>query len=214
MLLLLASSSIVMAQDCDGLVDEGMMTFYIDADSDGFGGGNSITSCSPTGDYTATRSGDCDDNNPMVNPVNCFNQELLEYFGIGDYDNALLTAMKSVEFADNNFKGLDAQMALAYNNLGFVHFTMDNHEEAERAYIQALQIWEENLGSDHPNVGASLNNLAALYEKAGSYKQAEKYKNRSKEIWQKAQEDASSKLADICDSMTEILFVCPTDNKK
>ena len=52
MLLLLASSSIVMAQDCDGLVDEGMMTFYIDADSDGFGGGNSITSCSPTGDLS------------------------------------------------------------------------------------------------------------------------------------------------------------------
>ena len=146
--------------------------------------------------------------------IDCFNQELLEHIGLGDYENALLTAMKSVEFADNNFKGLDAQMALAYNNLGFVHFKMDNPEEAERAYIQALQIWEETLGYDHPNVGASLNNLAALYEKAGGYKQAEKYRNRSNEIWQKAQEDASSKLADICDSMTELLFVCPTDNKK
>ena len=141
--------------------------------------------------------------------IDCFNQELLEHIGLGDYENALLTAMKSVEFADNNFKGLDAQMALAYNNLGFVHFKMDNPEEAERAYIQALQIWEETLGSDHPNVGASLNNLAALYEKAGGYKQAEKYRKRSKEIWQKAQEEAS---ADICDSMTELLFDCPTDN--
>jgi len=146
--------------------------------------------------------------------IDCFNQELLEHIGLGDYENALLTAMKSVEFADNNFKGLDAQMALAYNNLGFVHFKMDNPEEAERAYIQALQMWEETLGSDHPNVGASLNNLAALYENNGDYKQAEKYRNRSKEIWQKAQEDASSKLADICDSMTELLVVCPTDNKK
>ena len=141
--------------------------------------------------------------------IDCFNQELLEHIGLGDYDNALLTAMKSVEFADNNFKGLDAQMALAYNNLGFVHFKMDNPKEAERAYIQALQIWEETLGSDHPNVGASLNNLAALYEKAGGYKQAEEYRKRSKEIWQKAQEEAS---ADICDSMTELLFDCPTDN--
>ena len=146
---------------------------------------------------------------PSCYNIDCFNQELLEYFGIGDYDNALLTAMKSVEFADNNFKGLDAQMALAYNNLGFVYFKMDNPEEAERAYIQALQIWEETLGSDHPNVGASLNNLAALYEKAGGYKQAEEYRKRSKEIWQKAQEEAS---ADICDSMTELLFDCPTDN--
>ena len=141
--------------------------------------------------------------------IDCFNQELLEHIGLGDYENALLTAMKSVEFADNNFKGLDAQMALAYNNLGFVHFKMDNPEKAERAYIQALQIWEETLGSDHPNVGASLNNLAALYEKAGGYKQAEEYRKRSKEIWQKAQEEASS---DICDSMTELLFDCPTDN--
>ena len=53
------------------------------------------------------------------------------------------TLTPPVEFADNNFKGLDAQMALAYNNLGFVHFKMDNPEKAERAYIQALQIWEE-----------------------------------------------------------------------
>jgi len=146
--------------------------------------------------------------------IDCFNKELIDYFGLRDYGNALLAGMKSVEFADNNFKGLDAQMALTYNNLGFVHFKMDNPEEAERAYIQALQIWEETLGSDHPNVGASLNNLAALYENNGDYKQAEKYRNRSNEIWQKAQEDASSKLANICDSMTEILFVCPTDNKK
>ena len=38
--------------------------------------------------------------------IDCFNQELLEHIGLGDYENALLTAMKSVEFADNNFKGL------------------------------------------------------------------------------------------------------------
>ena len=159
-------------------------------------------------------AGESNDNPPSLERISCqnidcFNQDLLEYFGIGDYDNALLTAMKSVEFADNNFKGLDAQMALAYNNLGFVHFKMDNPEKAERAYIQALQIWEEILGSDHPNIGASLNNLAALYEKAGGYKQAEEYRKRSKEILQKAQEEASS---DICDSMTELLFDCPTDN--
>ena len=122
--------------------------------------------------------------------LDCFNEELFEYFGLGDYKNALLTGMKAVEFADNNFKGLDAQMALTYNNLGFIHFTLGNHGEAERAYIQALEIWEETLGSDHPNVGASLNNLVALYEKIGDYEQAERYSKRS-----------DPKAPDICNTI-------------
>ena len=55
--------------DCDGDVDEGVKTrFYEDEDDDGYGTSSYIEACSPTGDYTATRDGDCDDDDRDVNP--------------------------------------------------------------------------------------------------------------------------------------------------
>ena len=52
----------------------------------------------------------------------------------------------------------------------------------ERAVIvakKALQVAEENAGPDHPDVAASLNNLALLYRAQGQYAQAEPLYKRS-----------------------------------
>jgi tetratricopeptide (TPR) repeat protein len=38
---------------------------------------------------------------------------------------------------------------------------------------RALAICEQQLGTDHPNTAASLNNLAMLYQKQGKYAEAE-----------------------------------------
>jgi Leucine-rich repeat (LRR) protein len=63
--------------DCDGLVDEGVqLTFYADADGDGYGDVNSTTlACTPPPGYVANNT-DCDDTDPNVNPgeiENCAN---------------------------------------------------------------------------------------------------------------------------------------------
>ena len=68
--------------NCDGLIDEDLpvMTFYLDADDDGFGDvNNTIEACSLPMNY-AMVAGDCDDNNIAVNP------EIIEepYNGIDD----------------------------------------------------------------------------------------------------------------------------------
>ena len=39
--------------------------------------------------------------------------------------------------------------------------------------FSALAIYEKALGREHPNVAASLNNLAALYDTQGKYAEAE-----------------------------------------
>ncbi len=56
--------------NCDGNVDENLnvVTYYVDEDGDGFGNDdNTINDCmQPAG--TATIGGDCDDNNPAINP--------------------------------------------------------------------------------------------------------------------------------------------------
>ncbi len=55
--------------DCDGDVDEGATTtFYADLDSDGYGNSaQSVQACSAPQGYVTT-GGDCNDNNPAVNP--------------------------------------------------------------------------------------------------------------------------------------------------
>jgi hypothetical protein len=57
--------------DCDGMTDEGAppVTFYRDADGDGFGDATrSLSACSATTGYVAA-GGDCDDTRPFVSPV-------------------------------------------------------------------------------------------------------------------------------------------------
>ena len=59
--------------DCNGLTDEGVTgqcsPFYKDGDADGWGDGDdSLCLCSPDGEYTATRTGDCDDTRIDVYP--------------------------------------------------------------------------------------------------------------------------------------------------
>ena len=58
--------------DCDGLVDEGVgETYFLDADSDGYGSSelaSSTEACARPQGYSQ-RSGDCDDNNPAINPA-------------------------------------------------------------------------------------------------------------------------------------------------
>ncbi|MGM0556457.1 MAG: MopE-related protein, partial [Myxococcota bacterium] len=55
--------------DCDGTVDENVKTtYYFDGDGDGYGTSSSRTRCSPTGDYTATQTGDCDDSDSNIYP--------------------------------------------------------------------------------------------------------------------------------------------------
>ena len=45
------------------------VVYFLDMDQDGFGiSGNSKCLCGPSGFYTALQGGDCDDNNPLVNP--------------------------------------------------------------------------------------------------------------------------------------------------
>ena len=56
--------------DCDGRTDEGVKTrYYLDSDGDGYGvDGDSRVRCSPTGDYTATQAGDCNDSRGLIYP--------------------------------------------------------------------------------------------------------------------------------------------------
>jgi hypothetical protein len=58
--------------NCNGQTDEanasGCRIYYYDGDRDNYGTSQSQCLCSPSGNYTAVQSGDCNDNDPQVNP--------------------------------------------------------------------------------------------------------------------------------------------------
>ncbi len=57
--------------DCDGLVDDSLtfVTYFPDADADGFGTGNGQSLCQNPGAGFVTIGGDCNDNNTQINPT-------------------------------------------------------------------------------------------------------------------------------------------------
>jgi hypothetical protein len=56
--------------DCNGLVDDGLefITYYVDADGDGFGAGDGIEFCADPGEGYSTVDGDCNDEDPTIYP--------------------------------------------------------------------------------------------------------------------------------------------------
>ncbi len=83
--------------DCDGLTDSGpnvagCVPFYGDNDGDGYGAGDPVCQCGAKGIYTATKTGDCADNDPKINPGAaelCGNQKDDDCDGLTDDANAV-----------------------------------------------------------------------------------------------------------------------------
>jgi CHAT domain-containing protein len=59
---------------------------------------------------------------------------------------------------------------------------MGDYEKAEQMHLRALNIKERALGSEHPSVAVSLNNLASLYNEIGDYEKAEQMHLRALNI--------------------------------
>ncbi|CAN0516221.1 unnamed protein product [Laminaria digitata] len=61
-----------------------------------------------------------------------------------------------------------------------------NYAEAGPLYKRSLAIYEKALGSEHPSVATSLNNLAGFLETQGNYAEAGRLYKRSLAITEKA----------------------------
>jgi len=81
--------------------------------------------------------------------------------------------------------GFEEGGRLLNNAAGYLH-KRGRFAEVEPLYQRALAIWEQALGSDHPNVAQSLNNLAVLYKIQGRTAEAEPLYQRALAIWEHA----------------------------
>ena len=102
------------------------------------------------------------------------------FYELGNYSAGIPPAEEAVKIADIKASPLTLALYLAY--LAILYKDQGKYSEAEPLYLRSLEIYERQLGADHPDVATNLNNLAALYRAQGKYSEAEPLYLRSLEI--------------------------------
>jgi tetratricopeptide (TPR) repeat protein len=110
------------------------------------------------------------------------NQEVVELYRAGEYDRAVVIALKALEVAEQNVGSDHPDVAITLNNLAGLYRTQGEYAKAEPLYKRSLAIWEKALGPDHPDVATILENLAALYRDTKRYRKAEPLEQRAARI--------------------------------
>jgi tetratricopeptide (TPR) repeat protein len=77
----------------------------------------------------------------------------------------------------------DERAAWLYNVLGYQMQEAGAYQKARPYYEQALAIWQEMLGGQHPATATSLNNLGMLLHMMGRYEEAQPYYEQALAIW-------------------------------
>ncbi|XPM60929.2 MAG: tetratricopeptide repeat protein [Leptolyngbya sp. IPPAS B-1204] len=103
-----------------------------------------------------------------------------------DYPTELAKAIEYFEKAIELQTELELPLDLAtsLNNLALLYESQGRYSEAEPLYLRALEIWERQLGADHPAVAISLSNLGLLYVNLERYAEVESLYVRALQIFQ------------------------------
>ena len=78
-----------------------------------------------------------------------------------------------------------ADLGTMLNNVALIFRKSGRQKAAEPYYLHALQIYEKQLGPNHPDVASVLNNLAVFYTNERRYAEAEKIHLRALDIREK-----------------------------
>lgn len=101
---------------------------------------------------------------------------------IGDYDEALEHALRSVEILEAIAPGGTAWRAHALSELAKVQFRQNKSDEALATAKRGLAARREHLGSKHPDVAQSYVLLSAIYVALGRFREAEDLLDRAQTI--------------------------------
>lgn len=92
------------------------------------------------------------------------------YQAAGKFRKAEVFHKKAYKIRKNMFGAGDSSVAACLNNLASLYGTEQQFEKAERYYLKAISIWEQN--EEYNNLAKGLNNLAVLYQDQEQYEKA------------------------------------------
>ena len=113
------------------------------------------------------------------------NQQVLQLYQAGKYQEAILIARQLLEICEKVSGPEHPDTATSLNNLATLYESMVDYAKAEPLYQRALAIREKALGPEHPDTATSLNNLAELYRAMVDYAKAEPLYQRALAIREK-----------------------------
>jgi tetratricopeptide (TPR) repeat protein len=92
-------------------------------------------------------------------------------------------------------------VAHSLNNLAALYDSMGNYAAAEPLYKRSLDIREKALGMEHPDVAASLNNLAAYIIPWATMRQPNRFISAAwisgKKLWDQQHPDVAASLNNL-----------------
>lgn len=133
--------------DCVGGIDNGLtfVTYYTDADLDGFGTGAGQNLCANPGAGFATVAGDCNDSNDQINPDSPEICDGIDNDCAGGIDNGLTFVTYYVD-ADNDSFGTGTGQSLCANpGAGFATVAGDCNDNNNQIYPGAVEVLDNSI---------------------------------------------------------------------
>ncbi len=107
--------------------------------------------------------------------------------GLGRWDEAIELFQEAIDFFDRPSHRNSYEVAINLNNLAAARVQAKGElQAAEKAYRRALDIKKKLLGSTHPEVAITLNNLAMLLKEKGKIPEAKKMLEQALIIFEKS----------------------------
>lgn len=110
----------------------------------------------------------CGPNHPDLAPL----LSSLGYLYQRNFDKAVRTLERAVNIYEQSFGSQHARLGGVLTNLGTIHLFYDKLEIAERYYLRAIEVAENALGPNHPDLIPQLANFAILLNSKGDYAKA------------------------------------------
>jgi hypothetical protein len=133
--------------DCVGGIDNGLtfVTYYVDADLDGFGTGAGQSLCTNPGAGFAIVAGDCNDTDDQINPDSPEICDGIDNDCAGGIDNGLTFVTYYVD-ADNDTYGTGTGQSLCVNpGAGFVTVGGDCNDNNNQIYPGATEVLDNSI---------------------------------------------------------------------
>jgi len=145
--------------DCVGGIDNGLtfVTYFTDADLDGFGTGAGQSLCTNPGTSFVTIAGDCNDTNDQINPDSPEICDGIDNDCAGGIDNGLTFVTYYVD-ADNDTYGTGTGQSLCANpGAGFAAVGGDCIDNNNQIYPGATEILDNSIDENCDGVDGYLN---------------------------------------------------------